>query len=319
VFKAVGALIVLAVIIGLLLGEQFAPDKISAAVESSRQQAANVNAQITRDQIVVPAKAAADAESIKARTAQQIAEDAHQQALRHQGELAAQAVSNTLQLNKVNADYQAAIASIGVQSEVEKASAQASMEERAAAARVATNFSVALSIAAIIVALGGSVALWTLLRNRARVSVLADDGLNQTLWINGKILYKTAQQLGESTIVEAPSLPERVIMLLTAASLARSQKSLAPLAELRRLNSITTTSSAQATNADLLKLNTVAVSGHIAAVAIQAQPAAAQTVARQSVQQASVQLAPADDLPELILLDDPAQRAHIEHVLEMSR
>ena len=57
----------------------------------------NQEAQI-RVNVVVPAQAQAEAKSIVARTDQQIAEDAHQQALRHQGEIAALTMSNTLQL-----------------------------------------------------------------------------------------------------------------------------------------------------------------------------------------------------------------------------
>lgn len=59
--------------------------------------------------------------------------------------------------------------------------------------------------------------------------------------------------------------------------------------------------------------------GHVALAAIQAQPAAAQQVARQSAESAVAQLAPADELPELVLLDDPNQRAHMERVLEAAR
>ena len=317
--KAFGIIVVLAVLVGLLLGGQYSPANISRAVTDAQQKSEVVNAQALRDQIVVPAQAQADARSVLARTDQQIKEDAHQQALRHQGEVAALEISNTLRLNEVNAAYSAAIASITVKSEVEKADAAAQREERAAAARIATTLSIAAGAFFLVVGIGAAFAVNRWVRNRARVSVLADDGLNQTLWIDGRIVHKTAQQLGEATIYEAPSLPERVIMLLTAASIARSQKSLEPLAQLRQLSSVTLKQSADPATADLLKLNQAAVMGHVALAAIQAQPAAAQQVARQSAESAVAQLAPADELPELVLLDDPNQRAHMERVLEAAR
>ncbi len=317
-------IILMAAVIGALLSGQYAPDKISAAVSSAdeqmKQAAADYAAQTARNQIVVPAQAQADATSITARTQQQIDEQAHQQALRHQGEVAALSISNTMRLNEVDASYKAALAAINIKSAREVADTQAAIEERAAATRIATVGSYALGFFLVVVGIGGAFALNRLARNRARVNVLSDDGFNQVLLIDGRVIHKTSQQLGESTIYEAPTLVERSIMLLAAAAIAVKEKSLDPLAQLRQITSVTTSSAAQATNADLLKLNNAATAGYIAAAAIKAQPAAAAQVARQSVQQASAQLSPADDdMPELIMLDNPAQRAHIEQVLEMSR
>jgi hypothetical protein len=317
-------IIIMAAVIGGLMSGTYSPDHISQAVASAdeqmKQAAADYAAQVARDQIVVPAKAQADAASIAARTQQQISEEAHQQDLRHQGEMAALNVSNTLQLNKINVGYQAAIASIASQSAVEQANAAASVEERAALSRIVVVASVALAVFLIIIAIGLSSALNRRANNSARVKVLSDDGLNQVLMINGKIIYKTAQQLGEAaTIQEPPALIERVVMLIAAASIAKKTGSLAPLAEVRAMSQITTTPSASATNSDLLKLANVATAGYVAAAAIHAQPAAAQHIARQSAQQAAAVLEPGDELPELIMLDNPAQRAHIEQVLEMSR
>lgn len=312
-------LILMAVLIGALLSGQYSPANLSAADAALKQADAAHAAQVARDQVVVPAKAQADAKSILARTEQQIKEDAYQQELKHAGEMAALSISNTLRLNEVNATYQAKIADISAKSQKELADAQAAIKERDAAATVATNFSTAASIALLIVATGGSLALLVLLRNRARIQKVADDGINQTFIIDGHIVHKTSQQLGQSVTYETPTLFERSVALLTASALSLQQKSLEPLVQLRQLNSAAIQSTAQATNADLLKLTNAAIAGHIASAAILAQPTAAQAVARSAAQQASAVLAPADDLPELILLDDPAQRSHIEHVLEMSK
>ena len=59
--KPILVIALLAVLVGALLSGQYAPDKISAAVDTSRQTAERVNAQAVRDQIVVPAQAQADA------------------------------------------------------------------------------------------------------------------------------------------------------------------------------------------------------------------------------------------------------------------
>lgn len=326
--KQLGSLIIaitlMAAVIGALLSGNFSPANIGRAISSAdeqmKQAAADYAAQVARDQIVVPARAQADADSIIARTQQQINEEAHQQALRHSGEMAALSISNTLRLNEVNAAYQSQIARITSQSAVDQANAAASVEERAAIARVVVVASIAGAVFLIISAVGLSSALNRRANNNAKVKVLSDDGLNQVLMINGKIIYKTSQQLGEAaTIQEPPALIERMVMLIAAASIAKQTRSLAPLAEVRALNQLTTTPSATATSADLLKLANVATAGYIAAAAIKATPAAAAQVARQSAQQAAAVLEPSDELPELILLDNPAQRAHIEQVLEMSR
>ena len=105
------------------------PTATAAAIRNQEAQ--------THADIVVPAQARAEAKSIVARTDQQIAEDAHQQALRHQGEVAALTLSNTQQLNEINARFVASVTGIKANGEEAVANAEAAMEERTAQARIA--------------------------------------------------------------------------------------------------------------------------------------------------------------------------------------
>lgn len=277
----------------------------------------NQEAQI-RVTLVAAAQAQADAKSILARTDQQIAEDAHQESMRHQGEMNALVLSNTLQLNEINERYTTAITAIRVNGEEAVANAQAAMEERMAQARIATGVSYGLVIFILIVCVGIGTALYRRSNNAAEVRVLADDGRNQTIAIGTRIVHRTQQQIGPYVVYDEPSRLERLIVTLTTALIAIRQRNSDVLTQ-PNINRRTTVQTTDALPADLVKLDNNAVAGWVAGQAVSASPEAAQQITASVVQRATRSFEPEDDVPELVLLNDPVQRQHLEEVVEQAR
>jgi hypothetical protein len=252
-----------------------------------------------------------------ARTDQQIAEDTHQQALRHQGETAMLTMSNTLQLNEVNERFIASITGIKANGEQAVAEAQAAMEERTAQARIATGFSIGAIIFLIVIAVGGAFAVNKAIDHRAQVRVLADDGRNQTIAIGTKIIHRTQQQIGPYVVYDGPTTLERLIATVTAAIISIRQRNFEAFTQWHVIGR-TTAQTTEAPPADLIKLDNNGVAGWIAGQAVRATPQAAQQITASVVQRTSNVFQP-DEPPELILLNDPAQRQHLETTLEHAR
>ncbi len=285
------------------------PTATAAAIRNQEAQ--------THADIVVPAQAQAEAKSIVARTDQQIAEDAHQQALRHQGEVAALTLSNTQQLNEINARFVASVTTIKATGEEAVADAQAAMEERTAQARIATGLSIGAILFVLVVAIGGAFAINKAIDNRAQVRVLANDGRNQTIAIGTKIIHRTQQQLGPYVIYDGPTLLERLITTLTAAIISIRARNFEAFTQWHVINR-TSAQTTEATPSDLIKLDNNGVAGWIAGQAMQATPQAAQQITASVVHRTASVFQP-DEPPELILLNDPAQRRYLEATLERAR
>ncbi|MBI5564571.1 MAG: hypothetical protein HY870_06740 [Chloroflexi bacterium] len=285
------------------------PTATAAAIRNQEAQ--------THADIVVPAQAQAEAKSIVARTDQQIAEDAHQQALRHQGEVAALTLSNTQQLNEINARFVASVTGIKANGEEAVANAEAAMEERTAEARIATGLSIGAIIFVLVVAVGGAFAVNKALDNRAQVRVLADDGRNQTIAIGTKIIHRTQQQIGPYVVYDGPTLLERLIATVTASIISIRQRNFEVFTQWHVVGR-TSAQTTEAAPADLIKLDNNGVAGWIAGQAVKATPQAAQQITASVVQRTSSVFQP-DEPPELILLNDPAQRRYLEAALERAR
>ncbi len=163
--------------------------------------------------VVAPARAAADAKSIVARTEQQIAEDKHQQELRHVGEMAAITVSNTQQINTINAQYTAEVEGIKANGVKEAMDATASAEERAAQARMETGLSLGVMLFLIITGVGGAFALNKALDNRATIIDRTPDGSIKAIVKHGQIIYDSALGHGPVTAATGPDRLERLLLL----------------------------------------------------------------------------------------------------------
>ncbi len=125
---------------------------------------------------VAPAKAAADAASITARTQQQIDEEAHAQALRHQGEMAAMTISNTLRLNEMDEKHIAAVSNIQASSEMNVAQMAAEAQRSVAGAWRDTGVYVAIALGALILLTGAALGAVAFISTRAKLIVHPDTG-----------------------------------------------------------------------------------------------------------------------------------------------
>ena len=163
--------------------------------------------------VVAPVRAEAEAKSILARTDEQISEDKHKQELRHVGEMAAIAVSNTQQINTINAQYTAQVEGIKANGVKETMDATASAEERAAQARIATGLSLGAVAFLIIAGVGGAFALNKALDNRATIVDRTPDGSIQAIVKHGQIVYDSALGVGPVTAATGPDRLERLLLL----------------------------------------------------------------------------------------------------------
>jgi hypothetical protein len=125
---------------------------------------------------VVPAQAAADAASITARTQQQIDEQAHAQALRHQGDLATMSLSNTLRLNEMDESHMAAVANIKARSEMSVAQQEAEAQRSVAGAWRDTGLYVAVALSALILMMGAAMGAVAFINTRANLILNPDTG-----------------------------------------------------------------------------------------------------------------------------------------------
>ena len=163
---------------------------------------------------VAPARAEADAKSIVARTEQQIAEDKHQQQLRHYLEMMALTISGTLKLNTIETQHTAEMASIQTNSIKQQMDATAAAEERAAQARIQSAVSLGTALFLLIAAVGSALALNKLLDNRATVVDRAPDGSIKAIIKHGQIVYDSALAAGPLTATAGPTGLERLLLLL---------------------------------------------------------------------------------------------------------
>ena len=163
--------------------------------------------------VVAPVRAEAEAKSILARTDEQISEDKHKQELRHVGEMAAIAVSNTQQINTINAQYTAQVEGIKANGVKETMDATASAEERAAQARIATGLSLGAVAFLIIAGVGGAFALNKALDNRATIVDRTPDGSIKAIVKHGQIVYDSALGVGPVTAATGPDRLERLLLL----------------------------------------------------------------------------------------------------------
>ena len=143
---------------------------LSIEMEPTATAAALVNeAKAAHDAIVVPAQATAEAASILANNAQRIDEDAHQQALRHKGEMAALTISNTKRLNEVDAAYIARIEGIKANGAKVVSEAQADAARASAGAWRDTITYGGIALGAVVALVGVSLAIVTALSTRAKI------------------------------------------------------------------------------------------------------------------------------------------------------
>jgi hypothetical protein len=126
-------------------------------------------AESIRVAIIVPAQATAEAASILANNAQRISEDAHQQALRHQGEMAALSISNTARLNEIEADYTARVEGIKAGGAKEVAEANADASRASAGAWRDTLTYGGFALGSVVLLLGGTLTIVTWLSTRAKI------------------------------------------------------------------------------------------------------------------------------------------------------
>lgn len=168
------ALVVLAIVVPFFQ-ERTPAAYVRAQNEAIRMQptataAALVNAfEGTRVAVVAQAKATAEAASILANNQQRIDEDAHQQALRHDGEMAAQSLTNTKRLDEVAVSYTARVEGIKADSAKTIAEAQADASRATAGAWRDTLTYGGLAIAAIVLLCGGALAVVAWLSTRAKI------------------------------------------------------------------------------------------------------------------------------------------------------
>jgi hypothetical protein len=127
------------------------------------------NFEATRVSIVAQAKSTAEAASILANNQQRIDEDAHQQALRHAGDMAALNISNTLRVNEIDAGYTARVEGIKANSAKTVAEAQADASRASAGAWRDTLTYGGIAVGAIVVLVGGALAVVVWLSTRAKV------------------------------------------------------------------------------------------------------------------------------------------------------
>jgi hypothetical protein len=127
------------------------------------------NFEATRVSIVAQAKSTAEAASILANNQQRIDEDAHQQALRHAGEVAAMSISNTLRVNEIDAGFTARMEGIKADSAKTVAEAQADASRASAGAWRDTLTYGGIAVGAIVILVGGALSAVVWLSTRAKV------------------------------------------------------------------------------------------------------------------------------------------------------
>lgn len=143
------------------LAIEMEPTATAAAI---RNQEAAIHATI-----VAPAQATAEAASILANNRQRIDEDAHQQALRHEGEMAALTISNTQQLKKIDADYTAKVEGIKASGAKVAAEANADAARASAGAWRDTITYGGIAIGAVVLLVGAALAIVAWLSTRAKI------------------------------------------------------------------------------------------------------------------------------------------------------
>ncbi len=172
--------IIICAIVALLIVKPFfdqrTPDAyVRANNEAIRMQptataaALENQARAQHDVIVVPAQASAEAASILANNQQRIDEDAHQQALRHEGEMAALTISNTERINEVQANGVARVEDIKASSAKTVSESYADAMRASAGAWRDTITYGGFAIGAVILLVGLAMGIVVWLYTRAKV------------------------------------------------------------------------------------------------------------------------------------------------------
>jgi hypothetical protein len=147
-----------------------AADNLKAAQQPISTAAALRNrAEQIRVDVVVPAQATAEAASILANNDQRIAEDAHQQELRHLGEMAALTISNTMRMFEISTTYTSRIETIKADSSKIVSEAYADAQRASAGAWRDTIAYGGFAAGAVVLLLGGTLAIVAWLSLRAKV------------------------------------------------------------------------------------------------------------------------------------------------------
>jgi hypothetical protein len=127
------------------------------------------NFEATRVAVVAVAKSTAEAASILANNKQRIDEDAHQQALRHTGEMAALTISNTERVIEIETGYTARVEGIKAESAKTISEYQADASRASAGAWRDTLTYGGIAVGAIVVLVGGALAVVAWLSTRAKI------------------------------------------------------------------------------------------------------------------------------------------------------
>jgi hypothetical protein len=205
-------LALLAIMIGLLAAcspqDQAEADVMRMRAAPTATLAAIQNeAERTRQEIVAPVKATAEAASILANNDQRIDEDKHQQALRHAGEMAAQTLSNTQRLAAMNVQQAETLEEIQAEGAAKVAASQADAQKSTAYAWRETGVSIGIMLAAVI-ALGGvaiGITLWSW--NRA---MIFKDESGRMVIVKGNTVMLPSRTEGPALVIRAPSMPEKL-------------------------------------------------------------------------------------------------------------
>jgi len=178
---------------------QAAPPATRAAIQNDAER--------TRQEIVAPVKATAEAASILANNKQRIDEDQHQQALRHAGEMSALTISNTQRLTTMAVQQAASLEEIQADGAAKVSASQAEAQKSAAYAWRETGISVGIALAAVVALTGLAVgfSLWSW--NRATIF---QDESGRMVIVKGNTVMLPSRTEGPVLVIRNPSMPEKL-------------------------------------------------------------------------------------------------------------
>jgi hypothetical protein len=180
---------------------------VMKAAPIATQAAIQNDAERTRQGIVAPVKATAEAASILANNKQRIDEDQHQQALRHAGEMAALTISNTQRLVTMAVQQAASLEEIQANGAAKVAASQAEAQKSTAYAWRETGVSLGIAAAAVVALIGLATgfSLWSW--NRATIF---QDESGRMVIVKGNTVMLPSRTEGPVLVVRNPSLPEKL-------------------------------------------------------------------------------------------------------------
>jgi hypothetical protein len=176
-----------------------APAATAAAIQNDAER--------TRQNIIAPVKATAEADSILANNKQRIDEDQHQQALRHAGEMAALAISNTQRLGIMAVQQAANLEEIQADGAAKVAASQAEAQKSSAYAWRETGISVGIAIAVVVALIGLAVGFSIWASNRA--TIFQDESGRMVIVRGGTVMLPSRTE-GPVLVVRNPSMPEKI-------------------------------------------------------------------------------------------------------------